>query len=86
MRRFPNAFSSADMRGIVPPRCTLRMFSIFRDRRAFAGFSVNSVGATFLSFYDRFGNRKASISLISRHDDKEGDRHPAPASTDTTHE
>ena len=49
------------------------------NNRAFAGFSVNSVGAASLSFYDRFGNRKASISLISGIDGKEGERHPAPA-------
>ena len=56
------------------------------NNRAFAGFSVNSVGAASLSFYDRFGNRKASISLISGPGDKEGERTPAPASTDTTYE
>ena len=49
------------------------------NNRAFAGFSVNSVGAASLSFYDRFGNRKASISLIARIDDEQGKRHPAPA-------
>lgn len=54
------------------------------NNRAFAGFSVNSVGAASLSFYDRFGNRKASISLITGPDVKEGERHPAPASTDAS--
>ena len=56
------------------------------NNRAFAGFSVNSAGAASLSFYDRFGNRKASISLISGSSDKEGERHPSPASADASFE
>ena len=54
------------------------------NNRAFAGFSVNSVGAASLSFYDRFGNRKASISLIASPDGRR-ERHPTPASTVSTH-
>jgi len=56
------------------------------NNRAFAGFSVNSVGAASLSFYDRFGNRKASISLIATPAGKGGERHPAPASTVSKYE
>lgn len=54
------------------------------NNRAFAGFSVNSTGAASLSFYDRFGNRKASISLMSRPIDKKGERPSAPAFTDAS--
>ena len=46
------------------------------NNRAFAGFSVNSVGAASLSFYDRFGNRKASISLIAGPTAKKGNDIP----------
>ena len=56
------------------------------NNRAFAGFSVNSAGAASFSFYDRFGNRKASISLISDSSDKEGERDSAPASADASFE
>ena len=56
------------------------------NNRAFAGFSVNSTGAASLSFYDRFGNRKASISLMSRPIDKKAERPSAPASTDASFE
>ena len=54
------------------------------NNRAFAGFSVNSTGAASLSFYDRFGNRKASISLMSRPIDKKVERPSAPAFTDAS--
>jgi hypothetical protein len=56
------------------------------NNRAFAGFSVNSTGAASLSFYDRFGKRKASISLISGPGDRKGERHPSPASAEASFE
>ena len=56
------------------------------NNRAFAGFSVNSAGASSLSFYDRFGNRKASVSLMSRPIDKKGERPSVPGITDVSFE